>query len=263
MTEVRQLLTATLRDVLDTSGLLTGRRAEKELQERLCDALGGCSREQFMYFDEPLNERPRPTTAETLAARERARLRGRRSSDYDLPMGGRDVLGNDGKERLDLLLDRDGDHFAIEIKCKHGDIDPYGYEFLRDLHKLERLAVVESRKRDVQRVPSDERFAAFLTTSADMRRAHPAKNCPQLCDGSSIEGPQRIQFAQTSELTNWYDYAPFILANRYELVWEELGDAHGHWLLLLTVRYRARPGNQPKAIVGSKAGRVDPGSRER
>ncbi len=158
----------------------------------------------------------------------------------------KDVCAKRGKSRrLDILMRFNGSLIAIELKLRRvtkwsghyesGDslyprepVDTYGYEFLKDLHRLERLTSVKSKHGKV--IP-DRRFAVFLSNDpyefeGQVPHDNLALYARQLKPGhlAQFSHTSRRTGRPTSENTLWKDYPPFHLCSGYAINWIELDD---------------------------------------
>jgi hypothetical protein len=107
-------------------------------------------------------------------------------------------------------------------------VDTYGYEVLKDVHRLERLSSVSSAAGKV--VPTD-RFVLFVSNDPYEYEAKIPHADLKLAEGRGLEPGHLAQFNQsrpngrpTSPNTLWRDYPPFRLSGRYRLTWIDLCD---------------------------------------
>ena len=145
-----------------------------------------------------------------------------------LPPKGKDPCRGK-RTALDVLWHRNGYHIPIELKYRpHWNSDVYGYGFLKDLHRLERL------QRPIgQWKPTKHRYAVFLTPVPDYWTTGPSREPEpfRLTEGRSIPAGYWVQYNQSSAATRWYDYPPFFLCNSYTLLWHDIGK-HGRCLVV-------------------------------
>ena len=190
------------------------------LERRLKERLGCAEDQEVMTFDPP------PIAPKLPPAEDIAELA---EQGYVLPTTGIDSC--DGVQRkLDALWN----NIPIELKgvAKVG-ADRHGYDFLKDIHRLERLSSVGSGT-----VLSDTRFAVFVSADAKLWQ-HEYLRAPNICDGQTMESGHWVQYKQPSARTRWYDYPPFYLAGRYELNWSPL--PNGAKYLLVSVKKQNAP----------------------
>jgi len=132
---------------------------------------------------------------------------------------------------LDLLWRTDASNIAIELKfVREWKSDTYGYEFLKDLHRLERLSAVRGHESI-----EDQRFAIFVTREEvywQGRRPEPEPFW--ISEGMIRPSNYWVQYDQQSPRTLWIDYPPFYLANSYNFRWRDLSD--GFRYLMIEVR---------------------------
>ena len=185
---------------------------EKALQRLLADELGTCDSERDKTFAAALRapRRPPQDAIDALARR------GRR-----LPAEGRDPCSMRGK--LDLLWRDQDEHVAIELKyvaVRKSDI--YGYHFLKDLHRLERLTAVDGAPR-----VAAQRLAVFVTREPVYWHGSRPEPAPfSLQDGAERQPGTWVQYDQQSPDTLWYTYPPFFLANTYRWDWHDLSGGY-------------------------------------
>jgi hypothetical protein len=139
------------------------------------------------------------------------------------------------RARLDILWRCSSGIVALELKCvAKWKADTYGYEYLKDIHRLERMCALRGVGD-----PLAARFAAFVTSDRAYwdpeTRTEPAEF--RVCDGRRLPAGYWVQYTQPSPRTRWIDYPPFELAHPYEFRWVEIG--RGIRLLLTDVRPRA------------------------
>jgi hypothetical protein len=150
----------------------------------------------------------------------------RRPKPIHLHPDGRDPCSDAAK--LDILWSSPAGPVPIELKyvaARKSDV--YGYAFLKDLHRLERITEA-GRHSPV----SERRFAIFATTeSVYWRGGRPEPEPFWLTDGSKRKRREWIQYDQPAAHTRWYGYPPFYLANEYEFAWRDIGRS-GRYLLV-------------------------------
>ena len=112
--------------------------------------------------------------------------------------------------------------------------DVYGYPFLKDLHRLERLRALAGHG-DL----SETRFAIFATSEALYWTYGPPQPVAfRLFDGRSTPAGFWVQYDQPSARTRWFDYPPFHLANAYRFEWREAG-TFGRFLMVAVRRQQS------------------------
>jgi hypothetical protein len=120
---------------------------------------------------------------------------------------------------LDLLWRDQGERVPVELKyvsVRKSDI--WGYQFLKDLHRLERLTAVDGDPR-----VATQRFAVFVTREPVYWRGGRPEPAPfSLQDGGERRPKAWVQYDQQSPNTLWYSYPPFYLANGYRWEWHDL-----------------------------------------
>ena len=107
-------------------------------------------------------------------------------------------------------------------------VDTYGYYFLKDLHRLERLVSLASSQGEM--VP-DRRFALFLSNDPYEYEGRVPHDALALYE-RTIKSSHRVQYnatnrvagRPTSENTLWRDYPPFYLRGEYPIQWIEMQD---------------------------------------
>lgn len=233
MTGLEQLLGDVTRRALDAHGCFATEdgRAHDEVRISLQDALEEalppdltCERELPITFAGSLLAPPEPPSE--IGAAKDVCARGTRD------------------RRLDMLLRRGSETIALEVKHRRmtewsgrfcdgsallprKKVDTYGYYFLKDLHRLERLLHVETTSGPC--VPS-RRFAMFLSNDPyefDGQVPHDALKLTR----RSLERGHTVQYNRfkpsgkpTSPNTLWISYPPFCLAGSYEMSWQDLQD---------------------------------------
>lgn len=200
--------------------------AEDAFQVAFADAVGPCERELRAGFAPAAHPPRRPPQA---AIDELAR----RKTPIRLAPEGRDPCARAAK--LDVLWKSMAGTVPIELKYRtQWNADTYGYMFLKDLHRLERMTTAGRHT-----LSSDGRFAIFVTTESVYWKGERPEPAPfWLTDGRRIGPRYWVQYDQQSPDTLWYRYPPFFLANSYEFRWHDLGRA-GRYLLM-----RVRPQGQ-------------------
>jgi len=158
----------------------------------------------------------------------------------------KDVCQATGANRkIDILWRVNGCLVAIELKLRRvtrwsgsfsdgailrprKPVDTYGYLFLKDLHRLERLAAAHS---SLGRAIPDRRFAVFLSNDPyefEGRVPHDslALYPRQLHSGhlAQFNHTNRVSGRPTSENTLWISYPPFHLSSAYHIDWITLDD---------------------------------------
>jgi hypothetical protein len=183
---------------------------ERAFQVAFAERLGNCHRELKMHLAAPALKPRRPSAQDI----DECLRKGKR-----LPVTGRDPCEG-SRRKLDVLWHSSEGHIPIELKFRvKWNVDTYGYEFLKDLHRLERLTGIEGPWS-----PAAQRFAIFVTNIGDYwdsgrtREPEPFR----LRDGTSRPGGYWVQYNQPSAATRWFDYPPFYLANTYTFHWRDL-----------------------------------------
>jgi hypothetical protein len=232
---LRSAMTADLRDRLEPAvrGVLaTGPRLvdEADFQGRLVRSLGTCDTELQMTFDVPAHAPRRPPTGAIVECA---------SKGKQLDPDGKDACSG-SRRKLDILWHVGGQHVPIELKLvTKRKSDVYGYEFLKDMHRLERLRSVAG-----QAELTEARFAVFATCeSLYWKNAPPEPEPFRLFDGRAIPARHWVQYNQYSARTLWFDYPPFYLANPYRFDW--LDAAPFGRFLLVSVRRQQSGEHKP------------------
>ncbi len=209
-------LHATLRTVFEASASY---RSEDEFQAVFATAVGCSERELRASFAPPSIPAQRPPQAaiEDLVSRKKP---------IRIPPEGRDPCARAAK--LDVLWQSELGAVPIELKYRtHWNADTYGYMFLKDLHRLERMTAAGTHT-----TLADHRFAIFVTTEAVYWKGERPEPEPfWLTEGRRLAPRYWVQYDQKSPDTLWYRYPPFYLANDYEFRWHDLGRA-GRYLLI-------------------------------
>jgi len=220
--DVRSHLHGVVRDVFTRT---TAFDDEDQFQGAFAAQLGDAERELRATFAPPLHPPRRPPQA---AIDELAR----RKPPIRLDPEGRDPCAK--AARLDVLWRSPVGLVPIELKyVKARASDVYGYQVLKDLHRLERMIGAGGHER-----LSDCRFAIFATTEpVYWKGGRPEPEPFWLTDGSRRPSRAWIQYDQPSAHTLWYGYPPFYLANSYEFIWQDLGRS-GRYLLIEVARQR-------------------------
>jgi len=190
---------------------------EDAFQLILAGVLGDCERELRATFAAPsLPPRCPPPDAITQLASRRPPRR--------LVASGRDPCAI--RARLDILWHSPSGCVPIELKyCSRWKADTNGYQFLKDLHRLERMKAAGSE------TLSDVRFAAFATNQPVYWRGERPEPPPfWLTEGRRLPPGYWVQYDQASPDTLWYSYPPFFLSNEYHFRWRDL---HADWKCLL------------------------------
>lgn len=216
MTEaLRDQLAAAVRAVLTAPPRLVD---EGELQRRLVAALGTCDIELRMQFDDAVFKGlpPPPKAIAECAAKGKP-----------IDPDGKDACSGHLR-KLDILWHVDDLHVPVELKIVTArKSDVYGYQFLKDLHRLERLRTAAGRD-DL----TETRFAIFATSEALYWKDAPPEPVPfRLFDGRTLPTRYWVQYDQPSARTRWLDYPPFHLANSYRFDWHDAGQ-FGRFLLV-------------------------------
>lgn len=192
---------------------------EDAFQRAFAVELGSSERELRAEFEVALfpPRRPPQSAIDDLASRKKP---------VRIPSEGRDPCARAAK--LDILWHTTSGAVPIELKYRpHWNADTYGYMFLKDLHRLERIHTAGGKS------VSEVRFALFVTTSphywseAGSREPKPFR----IHDGHATPACYWAQYDQNSPDTLWYRYPPFHLANPYRFRWTDLGRA-GRYLLV-------------------------------
>lgn len=186
---------------------------EDAFQAALAAQLGGVEREVRAVFAAPLHPpRMPPQTAIAALACD--------SPPKILPPEGKDPCARAAK--LDLLWRRGDDAIPIELKyvtVRKSDV--YGYAFLKDLHRLERITGAGACAS-----VAAERYCVFVTTEPVYWTGGRPEPAPfWLTDGRRTPTRHWVQYDQQSPNTLWYSYPPFHLANAYEFRWRDHGRA--------------------------------------
>jgi hypothetical protein len=200
---------------------------EAAFQAALAAALGSMERELRATFAAPMHPARKPPAAAIAAL-------GCGSPPKVLAPEGKDPCARAAK--LDLLWRRGTEAIPIELKyvtARKSDV--YGYAFLKDLHRLERITGAGACAS-----LAALRFCVFVTTEPVYwigRRPEPAPFW--LTEGRRIAARHWVQYDQQSPDTLWYSYPPFHLANSYEFRWRDHGRAGRS--LLVPVRAQGTP----------------------
>lgn len=196
-------------------------RSEDRFQELLAEQLVTCARECRMTFDPPAIPARSPSEDDLAELTKRG---------IALPTDGKDPCGGRAR-RLDLLWEVGGAQVPIELKATaERKADVYGYYFLKDLHRLERLRRIEGCDS-----VSPIRFAVFLTSVSDYWGRKTLEPEPfRLTHGRTIPPGYWVQYNQPSPVTRWHGYPPFHLSDEYTFEWTDLG--RGVRYLLTRVR---------------------------
>ena len=213
---MKEHLHAALRRIFDTT---TTFESEDAFQAAFADAVGPSERELRASFAPPMHPARRPPQAaiEDLASRKKP---------IRIPPEGKDPCARAAK--LDVLWMSGDGPVPIELKYRtHWNADTYGYMFLKDLHRLERITAAGKHTQ-----LSNQRFAIFVTTEPVYWKGERPEPEPfWLTEGRRIGPRYWAQYDQQSPDTLWYRYPPFYLANAYEFRWHDLGRA-GRYLLI-------------------------------
>jgi hypothetical protein len=191
---------------------------EYAFQAALAAALRDADRELRCSFAAATRTRLRPPqdAIDALAGR---------TSPRTLAPEGRDPCSS--RAKLDILWHSPVGPCPIELKyCANWKADSNGYQFLKDLYRLERMVSAGPFIR-----LSDVRLAAFVTRESVYWLGRKPEPRPfWLTEGRQIDAGYWVQYDQTSADTLWFSYPPFFLANSYTLNWYAL---HDDWKCLL------------------------------
>jgi hypothetical protein len=213
--DLQDRLAVAVRAVLTAPPSLTD---EADLQRRLVTALGTCDVELPIVFDRPAVPArcPPPSAVAECAAKGKT-----------LDPDGKDPCSGTGRS-LDVLWHVDGMHVPIELKLvTERKSDVYGYQFLKDLHRLERLRAAAGYE-DL----TETRFAIFATSEVLYWTNGPPEPVPfRLFHGRTTPARFWVQYDQPSARTRWFDYPPFHLASEYRFEWLDAGP-FGRFLLV-------------------------------
>lgn len=195
---------------------------EDHSQTAFVAKLGDSERELRATFAPPRHPQRRPPQS---AIDELAR----REPPVRIGLEGRDPCAK--AARMDVLWHAPFGLVPIELKyVKARSSDVYGYQFLKDLHRLERM-VAAGRHQKL----SDRRFAIFATNEpVYWKGGRPEPEPFWRTDGSRRSERTWIQYDQSSAHTLWYGYPPFYLANSYEFAWHDLDHACRYLLIEVT-----------------------------
>lgn len=123
--------------------------------------------------------------------------------------------------RLDILWPTARGAVAIEMKARAAwNGDTYGYDYLKDLHRLERLQSVSGCES-----PIVARYAVFVTSVADYWQAAGSREPKafRIHDGHETPAHFWVQYEQPSAITRWISYPPFTLFHPYRFEWTSIG----------------------------------------
>jgi hypothetical protein len=211
----------------------TAYASEDAFQSAFAQHLGSCKRELRAHCAAPLYpwRRPPQSAIDALAGAKQRRV---------LPPEGRDPCAHGAK--LDVLWMTELGPVAIELKYRtKWKSDTYGYMFLKDLHRLERMTMAGTHPL------AEQRFAIFVTNeSVYWKGGRPEPEPFWLTDGTRRNAGCWVQYDQTSPDTLWYSYPPFYLANPYTLRWEDLGAAGRYLLVPVTPQVRLQPASDSR-----------------
>ncbi|MBM3973776.1 MAG: hypothetical protein FJ301_06710 [Planctomycetes bacterium] len=182
---------------------------EEEFHAAMSQQLGHCSNKVRVAFAPARLPAKRPFPPDIQECSRKGKMLAPEGKD---PCGGRRVA-------LDIHWKTDGESVPIELKYRpHWNSDVYGYAFLKDLHRLERLP-------DMEWAP--HRYAVFLTpvddywSSSATREPKPFR----LTHGHRTPARYWVQYDQPSAATRWFDYPPFFLWHPYEFTWHDIRNA--------------------------------------
>jgi hypothetical protein len=213
---------------------------EAAFETALATTLGSCERELRASFAPPTlpARRPPQSAIDELAAKNPARR---------LPHAGIDPCAP--RAKLDILWRSPVGPVPIELKfCSKWKADTNGYQFLKDLHRLERMTAAGPHS-----LLADTRFAAFVTREPVYWRGERPEPKPfWLANGRRINPGYWVQYDQKSADTLWLSYPPFFLANAYQFTWHEL---RPEWKCLLVEV-------QPQSLTVPNISSVPPLSNE-
>lgn len=121
----------------------------------------------------------------------------------------------DGRQRkIDILWEG----IPIELKSVTTlKSDVYGYQFLKDIHRMERLKALEGADEI-----SKYRLCIFVASDPAIWKKIEGYKAPQVYDGMVAESGHWVQYQQKSPVTRWYDYPPFYLLGNYKIEWKPL-----------------------------------------
>jgi hypothetical protein len=184
--DVRSRLHQVVRGVFAGTGTFED---EDQFQAAFVATLGDSERELRATFEPPLYppRKPPQTAIEELA---------RRSPPVKLDPAGRDPCAK--AARLDVLWHSPLGLVPIELKyVKVRSSDVYGYQFLKDLHRLERMVAAGSHQE-----LSARRYAIFATTEpVYWKGGRPEPEPFWLTDGSRRPAQAWVQYDQPSAHT--------------------------------------------------------------
>jgi len=177
---------------------------EAILQEVLAAKLPGSLRELTANFSDHPIAPMTPSPDEVRVCVEKGR---------QITIQGKDPC--DGRQRkVDILWE----YVPIELKSVTTlKSDVYGYQFLKDIHRMERLVSLEG----VDEI-SDYRLCIFVASDPAIWKRIEGYKAPQVYNGMIVEPGYWVQYQQNSPVTRWYDYPPFYIAGSYRIEWEPL-----------------------------------------
>ncbi len=177
---------------------------EAIFQEALAVKLPGSFRELTAIFSDPPITPKAPGSDEVRVCVEKGR---------QITLKGKDPC--DGRlRRVDILWEG----VPIELKSVTTlKSDVYGYQFLKDIHRMERLVALEEVE-----IISENRLCIFVASDPDIWKRIEGYKAPQVYDGMIIEPGHWVQYQQKSPVTHWYDYPPFYIAGSYTIEWISL-----------------------------------------
>ena len=198
---IRSRVVSAITQVCENVG---GYSTEAILQEALAAKMPGSLRELTATFSDPPIAPKTPSSDEVRVCVDKGRQITEKGKD---PCDGR-------QRRVDILWEG----VPIELKSVTTlKSDVYGYQFLKDIHRMERLASVEG----VDKI-SDYRLCIFVASDPAIWKRIAGYKAPQVYDGMIIEPGYWVQYQQKSPVTRWYDYPPFYIAGNYKIEWEPL-----------------------------------------
>lgn len=186
---------------------------EEEFHLAMSERLGTCANKVRVAFAPPRLAARRPTADDIHECSRKGKLL--------VPEGKDPCAGS--RVALDILWNVEGESVPIELKYRpHWNSDVYGYAFLKDLHRLERIQAPNGEWE-----PADHRYAVFLTPVADYwsggstREPRPFR----LTHAHSTPARYWVQYDQPSAVTRWHEYPPFFLWHPYSFAWHDVGAA--------------------------------------
>jgi hypothetical protein len=200
----------------------TAFKNERDFQLSIAAGRPDIATELRISFTAPSLPLPLPT-AEDIQACALAEKR------RDLPTTGKDPCVK--RPKLDILWKQNGST-PVELKyVRTRKSDVYGYDLLKDIHRLERLHRILTPQGEI--TPTIDRYAVFLTPVPDYW-SEPSKEPEEfrLTHGCSTPARYKVQYAEQSlkhkngrrsPIVRWFDYPPFFLSSTYKFCWNDLG----------------------------------------